>query len=200
MFEREYREMSFVPRWGILRCIKRQTLAEHSYYVTLYAGQIADAIEWSGNRARLLDAALRHDVEEVYMSDIPGPSKRAMIHDRDKHEDYLHTENLRRFGMDYNKRNGTYYLNAIDDDAYEQCQEIKAIIKVADLLDECFYLATEIQLGNQSLQKVLAHSAGRLQEALKKLPATDIAIASFEDHAFKAVEHHTVGNSIIPTG
>ena len=36
-----YRDMAHVPRWVIARTHRRQSVAEHSYFVALYARQIA---------------------------------------------------------------------------------------------------------------------------------------------------------------
>jgi 5'-deoxynucleotidase len=76
-----------VKRWQIVRTLREQTLAEHSYMVTM----IADAIftEIRGNlpedagpddfsdevRLKMLLYALRHDLAEVMIGDIPTPVK-----------------------------------------------------------------------------------------------------------------------------
>lgn len=192
MFEREYRELSFVPRWSIIRTIRQQSVAEHSYYVTLYAGQVADLIEWKGNRTQLLDYALRHDIEEGYISDIPGPSKRKIV-DTEK---YIHTTemgNITLYGEDYKNHSGmfNYTVDMID---------IKAIVKVADLLDECFFLATEIQLGNKSLGRVMANSRQRLFDAFGKLPLNpqDMFILKW-DKIIAALDDHQINDSRVPT-
>ncbi len=187
MFEREYRELSFVPRWTIVRTLQHQSVAEHSYYVALYAGQIADMIGWTGDRAALLDHALRHDLEEGFMSDIPGPSKRKIV-DREKYDKISHEGNVQLYGVDYNLH--TVVFN----------ETIKMIIKVADLLDECFFLATEIQLGNRSLGRVMANSRIRLFEAFGLLPINegDFRVKYWE-RILEALDNHQIDDSRVPT-
>lgn len=195
MFEREYRELSTVPRWTIIRTIQKQNVAEHSFYVALYAGQVADLIKWPGPRAVLLDIALRHDLEEVYMSDIPGPSKRAMVHDVDKYQQRCESENVRRFGEDYKNRTMMFWnLPDVED-------QVRAIIKVADLLDECFFLATDHQLGNRSTQMVFEKSLMRLQGAVEKLPLTGSVTSVVVFKAFNdAIYAHGNEYSKLPIG
>lgn len=190
MFEREYREMSFVPRWTIVRTIKPQNIAEHTFYVTLYAGQIADLIEWKGDRAALLDAALRHDLEETYMSDIPGPSKRKVVHDIDQYHEMTHTYNLDQFGDDFYKR------GVVSD---SECAAINSIIKVADLLDECFFLATEMQLGNKSLNNVMENSRLRLHRAIGDLPKTKAVALDVVSIVEDKITQHIRADSRVPT-
>lgn len=192
MFEREYRELSFVPRWTIVRTLRRQSVAEHSYYVTLYAGQIADMVEWKGNRANLLDYALRHDLEEGYMSDIPGPSKRKIVM-KDKYHTISEQGNINLYGEDYKNHSGMFSHS-------NDLPEIKAIVKVADLLDECFFLATEMQLGNKSLDNVMHNSRLRLWEAVRALPNTNMGTHEVIRNAFvHALDNHENRQSCVPT-
>lgn len=191
MFEREYREMSFVPRWPIIRRIKEQSVAEHSYYVTLYVSQIADMINWKGDRASLLVEALRHDLDEVFMSDIPGPAKRA-TQDPKKAHSFICKEIIRRFPI---------VARCYTDD--EQI-EFKLIIKVADLLDEVFYLATEHQLGNRTVGRVTEHSMERLRTAwhalCDKLNTTSEIRMKGYDFLMMQFDSHFKGESKIVTG
>lgn len=200
MFEREYREMSVVPRWTIIRTIQKQNVAEHSYYVTLYAGQIADLIKWTGPREKLLDYGLRHDLEETYMSDIPGPSKRAVVTDRNHYDRHCREKNLRRFGDDYGERK--HYPVASSDwgCSFQLGMEIKAIIKVADLLDECFFLSIDQQLGNESVQNVFVASHVRLHQAVTELPCDVDTQTRIRDVIEKAILAHRHNQSILPIG
>lgn len=199
MFEREYRELSVVPRWTIIRTIQKQNVAEHSYYVTLYAGQIADLIGWQGSRSTLLDYALRHDLEETYMSDIPGPSKRAVAGDRRRYDEHCRTENIKRFGDDYAARLA-YPSDRCIAVYVKLTKEIKAIIKVADLLDECFFLCLDQQMGNHGLQLVFEASMKRLCDAIAALPEGKQSKSELERNLMEAVYEHRNAQSTIPTG
>jgi len=163
MFNREYRELSFVPRWPIVRTIKIQSVAEHSFYVSLYACQIGELLqkegEWKVDMGILLKYALYHDVEEVFMSDIPGPVKRAATNSETVNE-FVKKEMTKRFGDEWET-----CLNSPDDLA--SINYIKNIVKVADILDEVFFLASEMQLGNGSVKNVYKNSVKRLEQACR---------------------------------
>ena len=88
MFEHEYRDMAFVPRWAILRTIKNQSVAEHSYFVALYSEQICSTLGLTMEQTGcVLSYALLHDVAETFLGDIPGPSKREIV-DKAKYEKF----------------------------------------------------------------------------------------------------------------
>lgn len=67
--------LSHVPRWGIVRTIRQQSVADHSYRVAFIAMEIADR---SGIpvTTTLIQYALTHDVEESVTGDIPTIVKR----------------------------------------------------------------------------------------------------------------------------
>lgn len=156
MLERELRELSFVPRWGVLRRVRSQSTAEHSYYVALYAAHVADMVGWNGDRGALLRSALVHDLPEAVTGDIPGPAKRKMMDPQKT-----------------NEMESKYIGSRFPDDsaAWHDAKlhpEIRLLIKAADLLDEIMFLATERQLGNlnaghpDNLQTPLGNSYKRL--------------------------------------
>jgi len=162
-FQRELRELSFVPRWPIVRTIKVQSVAEHSYYVALYACQIGELLqkegEWKGDIGLLLKYALYHDVEEVFMSDIPGPVKRAATNSESVNV-FVEKEMTKRFGTEWE------IYSSLSEDLIE-LNHVKNIVKVADILDEVFFLAAEIQLGNGSVKNVYKNSVTRLEQACR---------------------------------
>jgi len=154
MFEREYRDLRFVNRWQIVRRLKDQNLAEHQYFVALYARQVAHVIGWKGDIGALLTAALVHDIGELISGDLPGPFKRLfsgqMWGDVEAEIDGI----LHERGLWRPHRN--------DDD-------VDLILKVADLIDEAGWLHDEINLGNTSLVNVLSNTMQRLHEAVNAL-------------------------------
>lgn len=133
LFEREYRDLSHVPRWGIIPVIKRQTVAEHKYYVTLYISHICKALNLGCHT--LVDAlqhGLEHDRSECYTSDIPGPVKRSIV-DSELEAIFEDNEDARRF----------------ETHKHDQRLEVVLIRKLADLLDEYAYWFEEYMLGNR---------------------------------------------------
>lgn len=83
MFEVEFRLFSEVRRWATIRN-SGQKLAEHSFFVALYADQIATLIDWQGDRGALMLHALLHDIDELITGDIPGNWKRKAAETFDK--------------------------------------------------------------------------------------------------------------------
>jgi 5'-deoxynucleotidase YfbR-like HD superfamily hydrolase len=153
MFEREYRDLRFVNRWQIVRRLKDQNLAEHQYFVTLYARQIAHFIKWGGNIGAMMTAALVHDIDETISGDMPGPYKRLFSDGELRDVNDSVAVELRERGL------WTAVMDA----------EIRVILKVADLIDEAGWLYDEINLGNASLSAVLSNTMDRLSAAIDAL-------------------------------
>lgn len=136
MFEVEYRDISWVRRWGVLRTLRQQSVADHSYYVTLYAGQIADLIGWSGNQKALLRCAMIHDQFEGRSGDAPAPFKRIV------NKDGSYDAAERQHFVHILPADLGYY------DIWRANPQIKAIIRVADMFEACVFLAEESLAGN----------------------------------------------------
>ena len=67
--------LSYVPRWSIVDMAKDQSVAEHSYNVTILSmaiGEIAKRYGLSFDYGALLEEALLHDMDEALTGDIPS--------------------------------------------------------------------------------------------------------------------------------
>lgn len=147
MFEREFRDAAYVPRWAIMRTIRQQFIAEHAYFVAIYADQIARDLfpEWEPqNHVDLLRLALFHDIEEIISGDIANPAKKAMKRyagaEWSKYEEWLDRRLDERFEKLHVWKAGHDHWH------------IRTILKIADLLEACVYLKEEMMLGNQNLK------------------------------------------------
>lgn len=160
MFERDYRDLAFVPRWAIAPTINNQSVAEHSFFVAVYAENILRFYSSLGydiddfKYETMLHAVL-HDRTECYISDIPGPVKRSIT----------------------NKGLFKAYEASIDtkifsDSAYHKPDEALAIVKVADLMDEYGFWAMETMMGNKLLgvSDIIEQIEERVWMAIVKLP------------------------------
>lgn len=164
MFERELRDLAFVPRWGIVRTVRQQNVAEHTFFVAIYADQIAGAIGWQGDRAQLFRLALAHDWDEIFTSDIAAPAKRVLKKAAGK-DGWINFERwLRHLSLD----RFPYFKEWIDGfKESTEAHQAEEILKVADLLEAVLYLAEEENLGNGNV----SHRRDFLQNQL--ITATD---------------------------
>lgn len=133
MFEQALRTISSVPRWSIARTINKQTVDGHSYFVTLYTLQLCKWLNLDDHTTlACLSRAIWHDQAEFGTGDSPGPAKRATT-DKAKLKAYEKGLHERFFDGE-----GLFAGNALAD----------RVVKVADLLDACMFLAIEYQMGN----------------------------------------------------
>ena len=160
MFNKEYRLLSFVPRWGIAPRLTQQSVAEHCFYVALYSSQLCDRMSDlpPAYKNIIVGYALRHDAYEVWTSDMPGPGKRYILDER-KMDEYIGM--FAKIVPDY--RDYRRLATGV------KIEELASrIIKTADLLDEVFYLTMEFHMGNTLVENVLVHSRKRLWAKLSE--------------------------------
>lgn len=167
---KEYRMLSFVQRWGITPRLHPQSVAEHCYFVTLYCSVICDMFKIvPHDRLRVLEYALRHDLQEIYTGDIPGPAKRALRLNPDLSNSFMSD----RLGGDYrevHRTARTQHLYIAGGDSHVTPHDV---VKVADLIDELFYLKIESLMGNRMVEKLPAESDRRLARALEPFRRID---------------------------
>lgn len=190
MFEPERRDLAWVPRWGIARVNRRQSVAEHSYFVTAYGLQIAYEIGWpdvfelglhremraeTKLEARYLLALylLRHDEREALESDIPGPIKRLSGYS----EEGINPLVSSRFGAEP-----------------VITTSMVSIRRAADFLDECLYLAGEINSGNSHVTEIFANSKNNLVEAIRTLSGNREVTLRLQAKLLRLIEMEVVGH------
>ncbi len=155
-FTREDRELMFVPRWNIVRTIRQQNVAEHSFYVALWADRVAILVGMT-NITELYflgRAALVHDMKEIYSGDTPATFKRRLRKDlgRDLH------------GLD------DFGTNAVSNAESKLIgTEPNQIIKVADLIEAFVFCCEEQQLGNGAISEVRNDVELQLRGAIQTL-------------------------------
>lgn len=170
-FTADFRDVAYVPRWAIARRNRQQYLAEHSYFAAVYADQTARLIGWDGNYEELFRYALYHDLDETITGDIPGPAKRAAWC-KEKGGDAILPIMTAKFGLDVMSTR----LVATD--------EIRAIVSVADSIEEVCYLSEELLLGNVWVTPVIQEAQERLRLRWMNLPATiSLLEGLWEKHA-----------------
>ncbi len=143
LFPPELRTASVVHRWSIARLFNKDSVAEHSFFVTFYALQIARLVNWAGPYDELTFAALMDDVEETFTSDIVSPVKRQIV-DEGALDNFVRDQMKERLpGMQAQ-------LDAIYESNWGA--DIGRIIKVADKIDAAIHLILEQRMGNAAIK------------------------------------------------
>ena len=140
MFPYRERILAHVPRWVVVPHVRPQSVAEHSFYVALYTDKLCKMLWWNDlNTSMAVSYALRHDMYEVFSGDIPSPAKRILT--SGDTVDAFNSHFAKSMPADY--KDGT------------PTGKIHDVVKLADKLDEFFWLCTETGLGNRSVAALL---------------------------------------------
>jgi 5'-deoxynucleotidase YfbR-like HD superfamily hydrolase len=169
-FPPELRTASIVPRWSIVWTLTRDTVANHSYYVTIYARKIAQLLGWSGNWGALMFLALVHDLDETITGDMVSPIKSEIL-DADRAAEYIEMKMMERLP------DIAQEIHAIadwdDNPAKEKMvDDCWRIIKAADRLDALLFLIGERRMGNGVVEPRIVDAQARCHSAWLELPAS----------------------------
>lgn len=185
-FSPELRTASVVPRWSVVWTLTRDVLSNHSFFVALYADQIAELIEWEFRYSKwLVWTALTHDLDETITGDITAPSKREIL-DTGRAEQYIDRNMKKRLPLIVEQME---WLHSNDPTQYH---EAKLIVKVADRLDALLFLTVEKRLGNSVIAPRIPECQESLIEAWNKLPVSMFTLAEKWPVVFNAVKAHEV--------
>lgn len=146
------RVLETVRRWGIVPLLHRRSIAEHMYFVSLYAMEICDLIAAPpGLRLMVLQKAIKHDIPEVETGDISGPVKRHVV-DPEKLEDY------ERMVL------SQFVIEQTNTAALE-----KSILKAADYIDATWEIAWDMALGNRLVDNLLETELDRARHWMRQV-------------------------------
>lgn len=164
-FPPELRTMAIVPRWSIVHVTQKDTVANHSYFVAVYAHMVARVIGWEGPRDLLMFSALLHDLDETVTGDLVGPIKDYIL-DRDRMDDFVDKKIMDRFGSLVNEYSWMESSHRV-----RQVEEVDLIIKAADRLDAVLFLVMEQRRGNATVIDLVVSATNRLEASWRDLPA-----------------------------
>lgn len=165
LFPPELRTLSVVPRWSVVWTLTRDTVSNHSFFVTIYTRNIAKVINWKGNFGNLMFRALVHDAEESVIGDLPGPVKHEIIDDQ-RASDYVYVKMQERLAFVIED------LDQLAEDNEKEDAEAWRIIKAADRLDALIFMITERRLGNGVIAPHLPSAWAKFEAAWHDLPDT----------------------------
>lgn len=142
----DIRQLAWQTRFQIEKVTRKQSIAEHSYFVSVYADLLARAIEWKGDHGQLVRYCLYHDLDEVISGDIPTPVKASIKESPgswSKIQAWIDAKLFSKFPW-------AFGLVLVDEEA-------KYLAKIADLLEALLYLKEEEASGNTMVSKVFAY-------------------------------------------
>lgn len=171
MFSRYLRVLAHVPRWVVVPVIRRQNVAEHSFFVAHYVAELLDHPVFKNKHSDWKYAAMRyavmHDRSEARTGDFPGPIKRMM------------QDPVRRMRLE-EKAEASLGPAPYKDDL------IRRVVKAADTIEEYFYLCSEQQMGSRVVEVLIFEGMDRMARALRDIDCYDLMDKIVgEAHAFE---------------
>lgn len=138
----------------------RESVAEHSFYVTAIVLKLHDYFDF--NLEQALITALLHDYAEVYISDVPHSIKAAnpkLTAELEAAETKVNMEKL-----------STEVAEHIEE--FNKCSTAEGcVIALADILSVLMYSRYEVKLGNVEYMKIVYHKTFRRVNAILKIAA-----------------------------
>lgn len=208
MFEREILDSMFVKRWGIVRTLVPQSIAEHTFVVTHYANDICSLLDLDpATHLAVLQYAMWHDMDECFTGDMPGPNKRGLLEAAGGGAKALWDAKLKEWAK---RTFSNLYFRSGGHASHSnhEAAMVKAVVKCADWLESSTRMATESQMGNGC---TIRHIEPNMNGAIEA--ARDVIFARFGkeynetgakvyrvliDAIKKAVEDAQTGQSVGP--
>ncbi len=141
--------MKFIRRWGLMKSVTEENIAEHSAQVAQLAHALAlirnKKFGGSLNADRIATMALYHETGEVLTGDLPTPIKYYNAEIRKSYKDIEHVANEKLIGMLPEEFREDYReLIELPADSEEH-----AIVKAADKLAAYIKCVEELRSGNR---------------------------------------------------
>lgn len=154
--------MSNMIRYNNAVHIHNENVAEHSFYVSVYAMCLCDELEIHGTfRQVIIEKAITHDIHEIEISDIPHNVKKnipGMIEFCNAYEQGY--ENARFPSLRRKFRE-------LGEEGRKICQ---TIVTLADVISVLQYCEQEIQIGNtKRFEEIVNNTIPRVNEQLENL-------------------------------
>ena len=164
--------MKLIRRWGLMKSVNEENIAEHS----LQVAQIAHALALIKNKKfggninadRITTIALYHETSEVITGDLPTPIKYYNSEIRNSYKDIERAANMKlleklpeEFRADY------YEIIEVDSNSYEY-----KLVKAADKISAYVKTVEEMQLGNREFamaERTLGDDVRRMADEMEEV-------------------------------
>lgn len=159
------RELGFVERWHAWPTHRKESVAEHSYFVARNALFIARLLKQykiaNPDQSKVLEIALLHDEPEIHTGDISGITKREHPELKELLDNIEKDLIINKMYAGFGSMAKRYQDMALmsQDKYYLESQ----IVKYADLLDAHIFITSEWNLGNGYMAEHLQKSNSYMQ-------------------------------------
>lgn len=155
-----------MPRWAIVRTVRPQSVATHSYFVTAYTNDLCLLLDVPmKTHLAALQYAVCHDWDEIFTGDIPGPHKHKLLRLATMKNAWK-AQIAKWTGQTYTRYEERNGLGSLSD---QDKQTVKAIVKVADYMDAACHMGDECQIGNSNCQEWFVHQSVACVDAMVEL-------------------------------
>lgn len=157
-------KIRWIYRWGMKRNAIQENVMEHSFEVAVISHALAVISNLTSddpvNPNDVAAAALFHDAAEALTGDLPSPIKYHNPKIRDAFKELEHSAEKEMLST-LPEELQPHYRNLILHD--NQSEEVKRIVKAADLIASYLKCKAEIQAGNQEFSKAVDDIRERLK-------------------------------------
>lgn len=156
---------SDINRWQVVKTIKNQSVAEHSFNVAMIADVLnARITNKSILSPKVIVYALYHDIPEIYTGDIVTPIK-----------EHIKNKCKENFFEDFEEELCGPKYSKIKNDACIYFPEVAAIVKLADLIESVKFLEQNALTdhGEQIGRKIIIKISDKIEEYKKNWPDYD---------------------------
>ena len=177
-------QMKNITRWGLMYNTRPENLSEHSTECAI----IAHALALIGNRhfnkkldaAKILSAALFHDMNEVLTGDLPTPIK-------------YYNDSIKDSYKEIEKISQKKMLSLLDEETAKEYEKLlslspeeKRMIKGADKLCAYIKCLKETERGNREFSSALNYNKEGLKDL--KMPEVDFFLENYIESFTKNID------------
>ena len=169
--------MKYIGRWGLMRSVSGENVAEHTLQVAMFVHGLAvignEKFGGAVDPARAALAALYHDASEILTGDLPTPVKYDNPDIKDEYKKVERVADEKLLGMLPEELRGSFTEAFFPDPVTER------LVKAADKLSAYFKCMEELGAGNGEFRSALATTRAALQAMA--MPEVDYFLDQFGD-------------------
>lgn len=168
------RRLRHLKRCNTTPVIMPEDVAQHSYYVTLLAklwyDEVNNLASKKLNYGLLLEKCLLHDMEEVFVSDIPYNVKHSSHEFHDTLEEVINT-GMSKVIDDYPIEHFSFIARRRWEDIRRTCKDglEGKVVALCDMLELAIYCYEEVKMGNYNCKHMLSNCREYLPALLNEV-------------------------------